>query len=128
VFNKAQERNGIRVQRHQGETECNRWYRSKLLGLVGKASKAFGGKQMLLNQMASNESIPSTMDVVESKTKKKYKTKKENEKKVAIQELIALKKTTVGKEMREEMIQSFKEMVEEATKLPPCKSKKKIQK
>ncbi len=83
---------------------------------------------MLLNQMASNESIPSTMDVVESKTKKKYKTKKENEKKVAIQELIALKKTTVGKEMREEMIQSFKEMVEEATKLPPCKSKKKIQK
>jgi hypothetical protein len=91
VFNKVQERNGIRVQWHQGETECNRWYRTKLLGLVGKASKAFGGKQMLLNQMASNESIPSTMDVVESKTKKKYKTKKEKEKKVAIQELIALK-------------------------------------
>jgi hypothetical protein len=79
------------VERHQGENECNRWYQNKLVRSVGKASKAFGGKQMLLKQMASNESIPSTMVVVESKTKKKYKTKKEKEKKLAIQELIALR-------------------------------------
>ncbi len=60
---------------------------------------------MLLKQMASNKSIPNTMVVVESKTIKKYKTKKEKEKKLAIQELIALRSTMVGKELHEEKVQ-----------------------
>ncbi len=58
-------------------------------------------------------------------TKKEYKTKKEKEKYVVMEELIALRQTMVGEELRDEEAQSIKNMVEEDTKAPPRKSKKK---
>jgi hypothetical protein len=43
-------------------------------------SRHLGEGKILLRQMASNEPIPNTMVVVESKAKKNYKTKNEKEK------------------------------------------------
>ncbi len=42
-------------------------------------------------------------------------------------ELIILRQIMVGEELREEEVQSLKEVVEEAVKAPPHKSKKKIE-
>jgi hypothetical protein len=75
--------------------------------------------------MASDEPIPNTMVVVEPKAKNEYKTKNEKEKSAIVEEFIALRQTMVGEELRDENAQSIKKMVEETTKAPPCKSKKK---
>jgi hypothetical protein len=41
-------------------------------------------------QMALDELIPNTMDVVEPKAKNKYKTEKEKEKDIAMEELVVV--------------------------------------
>ncbi len=69
--------------------------------------------------------IPSTMDVVEPKAKNKYNTKKEKDNDASVEKLISLGQTMVGDELHDEEAQSIKNMVEEATKAPPHKSKKK---
>jgi hypothetical protein len=57
--------------------------------LIGKSCKAFWEGKNDPRQMASSECVPSTMDVVELKAKKKYKTKmKEND--VVVENLITL--------------------------------------
>jgi hypothetical protein len=41
----AREQNGGNGEGHQGESKCETYYYDRLLGLVGKSSKAFGGRQ-----------------------------------------------------------------------------------
>ncbi len=72
--------------------------------------------------MALDELIPKIVVVVEPKAKKRYKTKKEKKKNTTIKELMALKQTVVGEHLCDEEVQNIQEMVEEATKAPPCKS------
>ncbi len=70
-------------------------------------------------QMALDEAIPSTMVVMEPKVKKKYKTKKEKEKDIIMEELMVVVETMVGDELHDEKVQSLKDLVEEVTKLIP---------
>jgi hypothetical protein len=53
--------------------------------------------------------------MVEPKVKKKYKTKKEKEKDIIVEELVIVAQTMVGGEFRDEEAQSLKDLVEEAT-------------
>ncbi len=71
--------------------------------------------------------MPNTHVVVEPKAKNKYKTKKEKEKDVVVQELIIVSWTMVGEELHDEEAQSLKDTVEETTKPPPQKTKKRRQ-
>lgn len=66
--------------------------------------------------MVSNEPIEA---------KKEYKTKNEKEKYAIVEELIALRETMVIEELHDEEAPGIKNMVEEAAKTPPRKSKKK---
>ncbi len=56
------------------------------------------------------------MAMVEPKAKKKYNTKKENEKDAVMEKLIVLGQTMVGEELHDEEAQSIRDMVEEATR------------
>ncbi len=69
--------------------------------------------------MALNDPLPSTHVVVEPKVLKKYKTKKEKEKDVTMEELVMVARTMVGEKLRDEKAQSLKDLVEETTLLTP---------
>ncbi len=51
--------------------------------------------------MALDEPLPNTHAMVEPKAKKKYKTKKEKEKDVTMEELIIIAQSMVGGELRD---------------------------
>jgi type I site-specific restriction-modification system R (restriction) subunit len=78
-----------------------------------------------LKQMALDELIPNTMDVVEPKAKKKYKTKKEKEKDITMEKLVVMVQTMVNDEFHDEEAQSLKDLVEKTMKAPPQKTKNK---
>ncbi len=75
--------------------------------------------------MALDELIPNTMDVVEPKAKKKYKTKKEKEKDITMEKLVVMVQTMVNDEFHDEEAQSLKDLVEKTMKAPPQKTKNK---
>lgn len=53
-------------------------------------------------QMALNDPLPNTQVVVEPKANKEYKTKKEKEKYIAVEELVIAAQTMVGGELCDE--------------------------
>jgi hypothetical protein len=111
----------------------------KLKRSIEKSSKTLGGKQKRFRSKWNQlNQCPAQGWVVEPKAKKEYKTKKEKEKYAVVEELIALRQTMVGEELRDVEAQSIKNMVEEDArplhakirrkqrgKTPPRKSKKK---
>jgi hypothetical protein len=76
--------------------------------------------------MASKEPIQNTIAVVEPKSKRKYKTKKEKKKDAAFKKSATIGKVMIKDKLREEKVRSLRELVEkEATMVAPCKTKKK---
>jgi hypothetical protein len=71
-----------------------------------------------------DELVLKTMVVVEPKGKKKYKTEKEKEKDVVVEDLITLGQTMIGEQLHDEEAQSIRDLVEEAVKALPQKIKK----
>jgi hypothetical protein len=62
--------------------------------------------------MALKELVPSTMAMVDFKTKRKYKTKKEKEKDITFEELVTLGKSLVEDELLGDEVQNLKDLVE----------------
>jgi hypothetical protein len=75
--------------------------------------------------MVSKQLAPNTMAMVQPKAKRLYKTKKEKEKEIVLENL-----TIIGRDMMEGDLskgkeQSVKYLMEEEVEMTPCKTKKK---
>jgi hypothetical protein len=66
--------------------------------------------------MALKQLVPNIMAMVDFKTNKKYKTKKEKEKDITLEELVTLGKSLVEDELFGDEVQSLRDLVEEETR------------